>query len=66
LLNPALFETTEELSRHLEHYLVSTAYRPGLAHRLTIGTPITIGGLHDGDHGAGDQHETAALADADT
>jgi hypothetical protein len=55
-----------ELSRHLEHYLISTAYRPGLAHRLTIGTPIAIGSLHGCDHGASDQDETAALTDADT
>jgi hypothetical protein len=66
LLNPALFKTLGGLSRHLEHYFVSTAYGPGLAHRLTIGTPIAIGGLHDGDHGASDQDETAAFADTDT
>jgi len=55
-----------EISRHLEHYLVSTAYRTGLAHRLTIGTPIAFGRLHGCDHGASDQDETTALADTDT
>jgi hypothetical protein len=59
-----VFEITRELSRHLEHYLVSTAYCPGLAHCLTIGTPIAVGGLHGCDHPAGDQNETAAFADS--
>jgi hypothetical protein len=54
MANPSLFETTEEFSRHLEHYLISTAYRSGIAHRLTIGTPIAFGGLHGCDHGASD------------
>jgi len=57
----------EERSRHLEHYLVSTAYGSGIAHRLAIGTPIAVGGFHYGNHrAASDQNEAAAFADRDT
>lgn len=54
---------TEELSRHFEHYFISTAYGPGLAHCLAAGAPIAVYGLQGSDHRARDQYESAALAD---